>query len=119
MKEEKYIESVAGKRNPFRVPEGYFDNFATQMMAQLPEQKPLVDEPKPRAKSVWLRPVYYAAACVCALFICTAAYLAFSDVAAQSEGFVASYEMPDTSFDEVMDFSMADNSDIYACLSDY
>ena len=34
MEEQKYIEEKAGKRNPFRVPDGYFDNFAAQMMQQ-------------------------------------------------------------------------------------
>ena len=70
MKEEKYIEDMVGKRNAFRVPDGYFDNFTAQMMQQLPE-KPVaaMKELKPRAKSIWLRPIFYAAASVCAIVI--------------------------------------------------
>ena len=58
MNEEKYIEEQVGRRNPFTVPEGYFDTFADQLMASLPERQP-------RAKQVWLRPLRYAAAVVC------------------------------------------------------
>ena len=38
MNEEKYIEERVGKRNPFLVPDGYFDHLADQVMASLPEQ---------------------------------------------------------------------------------
>ena len=54
MNEEKYIEEQVGRRNPFTVPEGYFDTFADQLMASLPERQP-------RTKYVWLRPLRYAA----------------------------------------------------------
>ncbi len=39
---EKHIESIAGKGNPFRVPEGYFDDFHSRVMSSLPEQKTTV-----------------------------------------------------------------------------
>ena len=55
MNEEKYIEEKVGRRNPFTVPEGYFDTFADQLMASLPERQP-------RAKHVWMLPMRYAAA---------------------------------------------------------
>ncbi len=32
MRGEKYIEEKVGKRNPFQVPEGYFEQFASQLM---------------------------------------------------------------------------------------
>ena len=57
MNEEKYIQEKVGNRNPFRVPEGYFDHFADQVMATLPEREP-------RARRVWLRPLRYAAAAI-------------------------------------------------------
>ena len=59
MEENKYIEQLVGKRNPFRVPEGYFDNLTDQVMQSLPEEKP-------KAKTVWMRkPMYYADLCYC------------------------------------------------------
>ena len=30
--EEKFIAEKFGRREPFRVPDGYFDDFASQMM---------------------------------------------------------------------------------------
>ncbi len=40
MREEDLIRKLTeGKQNPFQVPEGYFDNFTEQLMAQLPKQE--------------------------------------------------------------------------------
>lgn len=118
MNEEKYIEEKVGKRNPFLVPEGYFDTFASQLMSQIAE-KP---ERQPRAKSVWLRkPLYYAAACVCALFLSGSAWLFFSksDVPAQQPVQMASQqESGDVDFDEAADYMMLDNQDIYNYLAE-
>ena len=38
MNEELYIKSRMGDKNPFRVPEGYFDNFAADLMQKLPRK---------------------------------------------------------------------------------
>ena len=78
MEEEKYIEELAGKRNPFVVPEGYFEQLTSQVMQSLPERRP-------RAKSIWMRPVFYAAASVCALFVCAAVWLSWPESPQQKE----------------------------------
>jgi len=74
-----------------------------------------------RAKTVWLRPVLYAAASVCALFISVVAYQSYSEqgVAAPAQSVVANNQMitTDEYFDEAADYVMLDNEDIYACLS--
>ena len=93
MNEEKYIEEQVGRRNPFTVPEGYFDTFADQLMASLPERQP-------RTKYVWLRPLRYAAAVRQPI---------------QAEAIQVS---SDVAFDEAADYAMIDNYDIYACLSE-
>ena len=62
--EEDFLKSQIGTGNPFKVPEGYFDQLAQQVIDRLPEQQ----QPKP-AMVRYLRPLLYAAACVCiALF---------------------------------------------------
>jgi len=123
MKEEKYIEDMVGKRNAFRVPDGYFDNFTAQMMLQLPE-KPVaaMKELKPRAKSIWLRPIFYAAASVCAIVISATIWFAMpseqsatTQVQAQK---VLQQDEADTYIDEAADYMMLDNHDIYAYLSE-
>lgn len=52
MKEENDLKQAYGTQAPFKVPEGYFDDFATRMMQMLPEQEAKVIEMKP---SGWLR----------------------------------------------------------------
>lgn len=116
MNEDKYIEERVGKRNPFLVPDGYFDQFADQLMATLPERKS-------RAKSKWLRPFFYAAASICALLICTGVYLTKSgDSSVQETAMVTSVpqqDAADAAFEEAADYMMLDNHDIYTYLADY
>ncbi len=38
MKEEDGLLKKVGVRNPFEVPEGYFENFTSDLMRQLPEK---------------------------------------------------------------------------------
>ena len=124
MMEEKYLIEKVGKENPFRVPEGYFDTLASQIMAKVEaegvEARDIKTGQEKRAKVVWLRPVLYAAASVCALFISVVAYQSHTDqgVAAPAQNVVANNQMMmDNYFDEAADYVMLDNQDIYACLS--
>ena len=115
MEEEKYIEELVGKRNPFTVPEGYFEQLTSQVMQSLPERRP-------RAKTVWMRPVWWAAAAVCALFVSTAVWLSWPSSSQQEQkemAEVVQQQADDTFFDEAADYMMLDNQDIYACLADY
>ena len=110
MNEEKYIEEKVGRRNPFVVPEGYFDTFTDQMMASLPERQP-------QAKRLWLRPLRYAAAVVCLFMLGAMAWFAFSPDKQPLQAKTVNVST-DVAFDEAADYVMLDNSDIYACLSD-
>ena len=119
MNEEQYLINKAGKENPFRVPEGYFDSLASQVMSRVdaegnkPQDMPMIEK---MAKTVWLRPVLYAAASVCALFISVTAYQHFTAQPVENATEqVAVYS--DDSFDEAADYVMIDNQDIYACLT--
>ena len=121
MNEEMYIQEKVGKRNPFRVPEGYFDNLTAQVMQNLPEQ------PKRRAKSVFMRPVFYAAAAsVCALLIAGAALMwspsveVSSPTAVQAQA-ITHPQQQDASgeyMEEAADYMMLDNHEIYAYLAE-
>ncbi len=113
MNEELYIKSRMGDKNPFRVPEGYFDNFTAGMMQMLPEQ----EAPK-KSLIVRLRPLMYAAACLMVAIFTAAVFFSHDDAATPE---VASISQPvDSYVDEAADYLMADNMDIYACLtSDY
>lgn len=124
MMEEKYLIEKVGKENPFRVPEGYFDTLSSQIMAKVEAEgvapRDIKAGKEKRAKVLWLRPVLYAAASVCALFISVLAYQSHSDdgVAAPTQTVVANNQMlMDDYFEEAADYVMLDNQDIYACLS--
>ena len=110
MNEEKYIEERVGRRNPYKVPEGYFDAFTSQLMQQLPE-RPV------KARQVRMRrPLYLAAACLAALL-----WMFFSQPEAQSKAPVqiaAQQESVEESIDEAADYMMLDNHEIYALLSE-
>lgn len=93
------------------VPEGYFDTFADQLMASLPERQP-------RAKQVWLRPLRYAAAVVCVFVLGAVSWLTLSPETHQPIQASAVQISSDVAFDEAADYAMLDNYDIYACLSD-
>ena len=83
MKEEKFLIERVGKQNPFKVPEGYFDTLTSQVMAKVDAEKgaQIVEIRKvKKAKSVWLRPLLYAAACGCVLFVSVASYLSHEEL---------------------------------------
>ena len=124
MMEEKYLIEKVGKENPFKVPEGYFDTLSSQIMAKIEAEgvapRDIKTGKEKRAKVLWLRPVLYAAASVCALFISVVAYQSHSDkgTAAPTQTVVANNQMlMDDYFDEAADYVMLDNQDIYAYLS--
>ena len=100
--EENYIRSKMGNKNPFTVPEGYFDDFATRMMEMLPEQEAKVIEMKP---SVWLRwRPYVAAASICAV-ICGSALFYFGQQNTEQTTAHAGMNTPATESRLLMRFS--------------
>ncbi|MBQ7419778.1 MAG: hypothetical protein IJV17_03435 [Prevotella sp.] len=112
MNEENILRERMSKENPFRVPEGYFDDFANQVMAMLPER-----EQKPVAKRVLLRPWMYAAACLLVAVFCVTVYFSrmTADEPVETPQIAA---VSETYMDEAADYAMLDNAEIYACLAD-
>ncbi len=108
MNEELYIKNRLGDRNPFRVPEGYFDSLTAEVMEKLPE------EPR-KGILVRLRPWMYAAACLVAVLFTATLYLMSPEVPGQMA--TAETTTTDTYVEDVADYVMADNNDIYACLA--
>ena len=107
--EENYLNQRIGRNNPFRVPEGYFEHFSSQMMEQLPERKI-------RSKQVFLRPWLYAVACCAAILLTVFTYNQQQSTFDDSQQTVVT---ADNSFiEEAADYAMIDNMEIYACLSD-
>lgn len=65
---ENNLDQFKGE-NPFKVPEGYFDNLTTQIMSQLPEQQDLKEPAKTVTMMDRVRPWLYMAAVFAGLFL--------------------------------------------------
>ena len=78
------IKETQEKKNPFKVPEGYFENLTGQIMAQLSER---VDVAPKKTISLWgrMQPWVYAAAMI-------------AGVALVVKLFISSPEVPESSF---------------------
>lgn len=109
MNEEQYIKNRLGDRNPFRVPDGYFDSLTAEVMKNLPE------EPK-QGLLVRLRPWMYAAACLVAVVFTATLYLMSPDGSGQMAT-TETANSDNTYVEDVADYMMADNNDIYALLA--
>ena len=114
--EELYLKTRIGNKNPFQVPEGYFDQFATELMKQLPQEKG-----KPMAKEIpiihRLRPLFYVAACLFIAIMSITIYFNNADAEDDAAQMASASEMAsDTFFEEATEYAMVDNTDIYACL---
>lgn len=73
MKEEEKIIQKCGKKNPFEVPQGYFEGFTQQLMEKLPEQPTdTVGEQTEYTITPWqrIKPLLYLAAMFVGLTVC-------------------------------------------------
>ena len=116
-KKEQELKERYGNRAPYRVPEGYFEHFADRLMADLPEREVCVRI----EKAPWwqrYRQAWVAAACVCGLAFGGALFLSRPEAeqVTVAQSVAVSSE---SSFDQMADYAMYDNEDIYASLCDY
>ena len=103
IEEEKHLREIVGQRNGFRVPEGYFEQLTAQVMQQLPEQQ--------KARTTMLRPWLFAAACMVAAMLMGLTYYWHQD---STDDLMADGNY----YEEVADYAMIDNMQIYASLAD-
>jgi len=62
MKEEDNILKKVGKKNSFKVPEGYFENLTSEVMGKLPEKEgPAFEEVKQPTMWIRMKPLLYMA----------------------------------------------------------
>ena len=123
--EEKEMQERFGKENPFRVPEGYFDQLTDRVMAQLPEREQKAEQislsdRQPKSRLVALRPWLYAAACTIAVVVMGVTFLSHESAEEQP---LASTSTSTTNtesqyIDDAADYVMLDNAEIYACLAE-
>lgn len=128
MESTNHLQKEYGTQRPFTVPENYFSELSSRVMAQIPteEQKETVVEVKPRrAKVRYLRPLAAAAMTIGVVLIGFLAYQEFDG--GQGNGSLAgnrlaqgTQELSASSaddFDQLADYFMIDESDMYAYLA--
>lgn len=124
IKEEQILKERFGTENHFSVPDNYFDTFADRLMQQLPEQElPVV------RISLWHRLPLRKIAAVVGVVACMTtgtlyvverttraphAQVAHVDNHEETEEIANSTEYG--TIDEMLDYTMTDNQEIYASL---
>lgn len=121
MKEEDIIRKKCGAGNPFRVPEGYFEHFTSDLMARLPEKAegPASATPLRRPRRT-LAAWYAAAAVLCGAMFLGGYHLRHNRApqAAPMAQTLSATEAEDTYMDDVLDYAMVSNHEIALYLTD-
>lgn len=121
--EEKLIRQF-GKIESFKVPDGYFEDFTSQLMNKLPEKshKKGIFKFHPMVWSSRLRGGIAAAVIAATLTIGVYTYFGkFNVVNSYERSSMPQKENLDqvkSNFDQMADYTMMDNEDIYASLAD-
>lgn len=120
--EDKYLEDKYGKKQPFKVPNGYFDSFAENLMDKLPEQQPVMT-PHISMWRKWrkLRLTVAVAASVCAVMFSVMTFMhntkpTHSPLASNHTTKTVTNDSYNT-LDVAADYTMLDNDDIYVLVS--
>lgn len=121
-KEEKYIETTFGRKAPFKVPEGYFDDFASRMMEQIPvtyNSTAVVYELKPSMWKRYRKVIGVAAACIAVAVIGTETYMHHNHNNTPEEQLASTpTQSTYSTMDALTDYAMLDSDDMYAYMAD-
>lgn len=117
------------KQNPFRVPEGYFEGLTARVMAQIPEttaapatereEAQVIQMPAAKKNNRWIGWSVAAAACIAGLVFMrslNSEVTMHHNLTAQTET-VAEPSYDEEYQQEVMDYAMVDNYDVYQYLA--
>lgn len=120
LNEERILSEKYGRRNPFKVPEEYFDHLADKMTVQVAEK-----EPAKTAGIHFFLPchsrsvILTAAASVCFAVFGVTAYLHHEHKSyAGTAVHLKVNESKDDYFNDAVDYAMMDTEDMYASLAD-
>ena len=128
MESTNHLQKEYGTQRPFTVPEHYFSELSSRVMAQIPaeEQKERVVKTEPRRAMVrYLRPLAAAAMTIGVVLVGFLAYHEFDGGQGKESlgsGHLAkdAQELAASSaddFDQAADYFMIDESDMYAYLA--
>lgn len=132
MEIEHQLHSTYGNKRPFTVPDNYFSDLSSQIMAKIPVEEP-VNTPENTLKTKKshfvlirrVRPLAIAAAMIGVIMI---AFWSFADYTSNQKGAAdipekgvgetLSKATSSDSFDEAADYMMMDEDDMYAYVAD-
>jgi len=128
MESTNHLQKEYGTQRPFTVPENYFSELSSRVMAQIPteEQKETVVEVKPRRATLrYLRPLAAAAMTIGVVLVGFLAYHEFDGGQGKhalpgshlAQGVHETLASSEDEFDKVADYFMIDESDMYAYLA--
>lgn len=137
--DEKYLERKFGRQNHFAVPEGYLQNLTASVMANVSKQPEcdasenetaLTENVTANARDILMQPwwrrarVRIAAAAACLLLAGGTAFYTYSahhaEPASNMAASAPSHNVDvstSTSYNEIADYTMLDNDDIYSLLA--
>lgn len=107
------LQKKYGKKNPFTVPDGYFDRFADELMNQLPEKEAVT---LPEVK-LWdrVKPWLYMAAMFVGLMFTIRAFV--GETSSENDADILS-EMPDEYIETIVNQTLMDDYELYQYLTD-
>lgn len=127
MKEEQDIIKKCGKKTPFTVPEGYFEEFNRRMMEQLPPQNGETEEEVRITTWQRIKPLLYLAAMFVGMIVCVKVVLGEHASVSGNETMAATslYEniidydqMSDEHICTLVENTMMDSYDLYQYLTE-
>ncbi len=116
MKEEKDLLERFGRRNPFKVPDGYFENFTEDVMKQLPEK----EYPAVGKITMWerVKPWLYMAAMFCGLMFGIHVLVHYNKTEQNTTNTDVFSELPDEYIDPIINQTLMDDYTLYQYLTD-
>ncbi len=121
MKEDTELKKKIGKENPFKVPEGYFENIVPEIMKQLPE----AEAQESVEITMWerVKPWVYMVAMFCGLMFGLRVMMMDKPVNKEmNTGNVSMTDsvqgIPDEYIDPILDQAMMDDYTLYMYLTD-
>ena len=120
MKGEKHIIDRCGRKTPFTVPEGYFDNLTARIMENISAEETKIISIAPKKRSHWMQWSGLVAACMVGAIVCVNVFNKSNHD--DSSQLMSKMTTVETSYEEsyqedALNYAMVDYNDVYNYLS--
>lgn len=118
MKEEDNILKKVGTENAFRVPDGYFEHFTSELMSQLPEKEKPAFKVETPTRWTRMKPMLYMAAMFIGAFLIIRVGSWMHKPEADNAQLAGTEAVSDEYIDVALDRSMMDDYSLYVYLTE-